>query len=433
MPRALSAFALTVLLALNGGAYAQTVVMQVNELNAGGVLNVRTGPGATFEDIGDLQPNDRVAVLGFDPTGEWAQINFRDQLAYVSAQYLSAPAPNAPATSNGLGPHVVSGIPADDPDGGLIARGGAGSNFPNLGVLPNGTNVQVIERVGNGRWAMITYEAGVAWVGSSYLSASAPTPEPTPSAQISAGFPLNMHCRGTEPFWTMDIDPNGTVGYNSLIHGAAPLTTLTQTTGTSPFSFVAAPYSGVIETQQCSDGMSDAVYAMSLALNVPLQSGGMETRYGCCNFVPTGSTALCTTDAECGATEGCMAQTGQCLPSDADNDGYVTHLLGGNDCDDQQFSTNPGAIDVADGIDNDCDGDTDEVTTATPELCTDGVDNSGNGLIDFADPACPTDYDGDGFITIFNGGDDCNDDSATTYPGAPDPLGGPDQNCDGIF
>ena len=44
-----------------------------------------------------------------------------------------------------------------------------------------------------------------------------------------------------------------------------------------------------------------------------------------------------------------------------------------------------------DGIDNDCDGDTDtndSDCTAPPEVCDDGVDNNGNGLVDCADPQC---------------------------------------------
>ena len=56
-------------------------------------------------------------------------------------------------------------------------------------------------------------------------------------------------------------------------------------------------------------------------------------------------------------------QSGQCVPLDEDQDGFVSHLVGGDDCDDQNPFTFPGAMEVMDGMDNDCDGDADEVAT----------------------------------------------------------------------
>lgn len=249
MQKLVAAFVVILALVFSSDARAQSSLMEVTGVAADDVLNVRAGPGASFEDIGDLQPGARVSVVGYDPTGQWAQIQFRNQIAYVAARYLAEPAPFSPTMGSGLGPHVVTGIPADDPDGGLVARGGAGRDFPRLGVLPNGTTVQVIERVGNGRWAMIAFETGVAWVSTSYLEASAqagqpapqapstpqptPQPTPTPAPQVASGFPLGLFCRGTEPFWTMEVGADGTLAYVSLINGPAPLTSLTQGTGSS--------------------------------------------------------------------------------------------------------------------------------------------------------------------------------------------------------
>ncbi|MGA1796411.1 MAG: putative metal-binding motif-containing protein [bacterium] len=72
------------------------------------------------------------------------------------------------------------------------------------------------------------------------------------------------------------------------------------------------------------------------------------------------------------------------------------------DCNDDDAATNPGAVEVYDGIDNDCDGNVDE-----------GFD-----------------LDADGY-TICAG--DCDDNDDTVYPGAPGTHRGKDNNCNGII
>lgn len=361
-------------LALPLAASAQTDLMQVEGVRAGDTLNVRTGPGGAYEDIGDLQPGARIAVLGYDASGRWAAINYAGQIAYVSARYLAPAAPQgAPNLAGGTGAHSVTGIPPGDADGGLVVRGGAGTDFARIGVLPNGMDVHVIQRSPNGRWAMIAYGSGVGWVGSAYLTAAPPIPQPrpTPTPQTAPdggplpavffvtgvaaddrlnfrdaprasggligsfapgdtlevlgmatgnwayvtdgevagyvnsrfltrgggaittanGFPLGLKCLGTEPFWNFDIAEDRTVTFTQMVSGQAPLTSLVQTTpsgstGSYPYTFSAPPYSGVIATQFCSDGMSDNSYPISIVLNAPGQSGGIVTQYGCCNLVP---------------------------------------------------------------------------------------------------------------------------------------------------
>lgn len=39
-------------------------------------VNVRNGPGTTFDAIGTLNPNDTVTVIGKDPSGDWLQIAY---------------------------------------------------------------------------------------------------------------------------------------------------------------------------------------------------------------------------------------------------------------------------------------------------------------------------------------------------------------------
>ena len=133
------------------------------------------------------------------------------------------------------------------------------------------------------------------------------------------------------------------------------------------------------------------------------------------------------------------------LCADADGDGRASPTCGGTDCDDSNGSTYPGAPEVCDGADNDCDattsengdGDGDGVSVCggdcddgdgsaypgAPEIC-DGLDNDCDGA-----PSAPEliDADGDGSLSCI----DCDDASASTYPGAGEICDGLDNDCDG--
>jgi hypothetical protein len=102
---------------------------------------------------------------------------------------------------------------------------------------------------------------------------------------------------------------------------------------------------------------------------------------------------------------------------DADMDGFDSDAYGGTDCDDTLADVYPGAPEIDDGLDNDCNGysedndtdgdglnDEEEISLGTdPE----DPDSDGDGLSDgFEMPDSTTDTDGDGIIDALDDDDD---------------------------
>jgi hypothetical protein len=106
----------------------------------------------------------------------------------------------------------------------------------------------------------------------------------------------------------------------------------------------------------------------------------------------------------------------------------------GGDCDDSSPDVFPGALEICNGVDDDCDGQTDEVLGGNP--ATTGCefhfrDNDGDGYGDPATaPLCTCGDSGPTPYTADND-DDCDDNVATTYPGASEACNGVDDDCDG--
>ncbi|MEQ1743908.1 MAG: MopE-related protein, partial [Saprospiraceae bacterium] len=100
--------------------------------------------------------------------------------------------------------------------------------------------------------------------------------------------------------------------------------------------------------------------------------------------------------------------------------GYVYNVL---DCDDTNPNINPNGIEICNGLDDDCDGGTDEDVNQFYYLDADG-DGYGNPYI--AQPGCTPPS---GYVSNF---DDCHDGNANIHPGAPEICDGLDQDCDGL-
>ncbi|GEM_PF-3515174 len=118
--------------------------------------------------------------------------------------------------------------------------------------------------------------------------------------------------------------------------------------------------------------------------------------------------SVCTTDL-CTPT-GCASE----VTLDEDDDGFTAQGCGGTDCDDSNPAVHPGAVEVCDGQDNDCDGSRD--VGFTFGACTNGLTGA---CLRFGSLTCRA----DGTAT------EC---SATIVAPVPEICNGVDDDCDGI-
>ena len=127
------------------------------------------------------------------------------------------------------------------------------------------------------------------------------------------------------------------------------------------------------------------------------------------------------TDCEDPADYNCDGSVGF---ADADTDGFPAC----RDCDDAAVGTFPGADEVCDGADNDCNGDIDEEPVDGGTWYLD-YDLDGYGGTLYPVVACESP---DPVIYVDND-DDCNDYSAVAFPGGAEVCDGVDNDCNGIF
>lgn len=230
-----------------------------------------------------------------------------------------------------------------------------------------------------------------------------PTPPPTPT--LYPEFPA------------LELS-SGSVDFGSVLIGSAAASTLTvYNVGTAPLSFELSFADGSAlafaydNGDQPDEVLPEEQYSIALTFT-PTDLGAA-----------TATLQLLTNDPDNVFVQVPLSGNGVIpTPDDLDGDGSPT----GEDCNDADPNTYPGAPERCDGVDNDCDGidEDDELTLLF-------VDNDGDGHGDPNAPYTPPSITCEippGYALI---ADDCDDVDASSFPGGTETCDGRDNNCDG--
>jgi hypothetical protein len=190
-----------------------------------------------------------------------------------------------------------------------------------------------------------------------------------------------------------------------------------------------------------SDGYGDAGDAGTLSCAAPSgQVGNAEDCDDSDGAINPSATELCDgVDNDCdGSTDEDDALDASTWYADADADGYGDPgaasqacsapsgaVADATDCDDGDAAVNPGAAELCNGIDDDCDGGTDEDDALDAGTWYADSDSDGYGDPSATTAACSAPSGAVADAT------DCDDGDAAVNPGATELCNGIDDDCDG--
>lgn len=161
-------------------APAATSTGTVCNLNSGVVLHVRSGAGLDYSIIADLNEGATVNII--KQVGDWYEINYNGQIAYIYSAYVNTNNSSGNSNSNSSSNNSNNNntpVPSTAYEGtvcnlsygvNLHVRSGAGLDYNIIADLSEGATVNIIKKVGS--WYEINYNGQVAYVYAYYVSPS---------------------------------------------------------------------------------------------------------------------------------------------------------------------------------------------------------------------------------------------------------------------
>lgn len=153
-------------------------------------LNVRSGPGTSFDVIGTLPEGQKVSTFG--TSKGWTRIQFRGAEAYVASKYVQqkpTPIVTTPA------PLVPGSLRATTTT--VNVRAGAAASQRLLKVLPTGTKVTLTGAAARG-YTQVVLGTRKGWVASRYLEATSGLPAVVGTRVATA--PLNIRSTSADAY-----------------------------------------------------------------------------------------------------------------------------------------------------------------------------------------------------------------------------------------
>lgn len=136
-------------------------------------VNVRSGPGTTYNSLGLLDAEEKVQILFSDPSGKWYRILYpaaSEGYGWVVAQFVRIPVWTQV-------PLLASPTPAG-PSGRVLqrlnVRSGPGTMFDSLGLLEPDAVVSLTGKNSTASWFQIAYPSGPGghgWVTAQFIQA----------------------------------------------------------------------------------------------------------------------------------------------------------------------------------------------------------------------------------------------------------------------
>jgi uncharacterized protein YvpB len=120
------------------------------------VLNVRSGAGTNYSKIGSLTQGAQLNVTDKLSSG-WYKISYNGKTGYVSGDYVYTPP-------------VIYKVTASN----LNVRTGPGTQYSKIGMVSNGTVLNVIHKGSNG-WFKISFNGKTGYVSGDYVGTSGAT------------------------------------------------------------------------------------------------------------------------------------------------------------------------------------------------------------------------------------------------------------------
>lgn len=203
-------------------------------------VNLRSGPGTNYPIYGVAAPGATSEVVGVSSDGQWWVVvvpttTASSGQAWVSASYTVTtntatvpvvPAPPPPPTVTPPPPSSTSIIgTATEP---VNVRSGPGTEYPSYGVVPAGTQGQIIGANEDYSWYQVVIPttvspAGYGWVSAAYVQVSGGTPPvvstPPPPTAVQ---PLPPTESGTIATALEPINLRSGPGTNYPSYGVAP-------------------------------------------------------------------------------------------------------------------------------------------------------------------------------------------------------------------